>query len=113
MKMILIKTDNTYEVIERETMPHYQEYYGLIKCETFEAVILNHSTAFYINGEGKFSDKPNELATQYWHKHLSYESEDFLAGNALLHGFDADSGEDIGLRDDQIKDFEDFAKDMA
>ena len=82
MKYVLIKTDDTVEVVEISSDNFLDECYKLINCNFIEIATPNCGRSPYrvvLDDNGKFNDqKFNRLATVF------YSSPDILFGNVLV-----------------------------
>lgn len=99
-KGIIIKTDNTWEVVEYENDFRYLQKVvdGLI-----EFVEVGEGIDMVINDEGKLLDLDlNPLAT------ILYSCKDAIVGNVIVVGVDYSTGETISLNDEQIANLKRF-----
>lgn len=111
MKIILIKTDNTYQILELAVKPNFKDLQAYVNGN-IEHVNLKDNIGYYINEEGKFTDEPNILATAYWYECLDMTADDYIAGNVVIIGTD-EEGDNEGLTDIQVEEFESFNKNLT
>ena len=105
MKYVLIRTDNTVEIVEISSENFLDECYKLINCSFIEIATPNCGRSPFrvvLDDIGKFNDqKLNRLATAF------YSSPDILFGNVLVGraGFNEYGEYDfIGFDDEIAKD---------
>jgi len=114
MRGIIIKEDNTYEVVEKKKKFSLEEMQHIVDGY-IEGVMFIKGSTLYVNEEGKFSKGINKLATAFWGAKIyqmnNFVVEDFLAGDVLYIGEDGE-GEQVGLTDKQILEFLEFHKDL-
>ena len=82
MKYVLIRTDNSVEIVEISSENFLDECYKLINCSFIEIATTNCGCSLFrlvLDENGKFNDqKLNLLAT------LFYNSPDILFGNVII-----------------------------
>ena len=82
MKYVLVKTDNTVEIVEISTKDFLKKAHELINCSFIEIATPNCGRSPFrivLDDEGKFNgQKFNKLAT------IFYNTPDMLFGNILI-----------------------------
>ena len=114
MKYVLIKTDNTVEIVDIEHDNFLNKCYELIKCNFIEITTPNFGCSQFrivLDDMCKLNDQPfNRLATVF------YASNDILFGNVIIGtaGLNEYGEYDfIGLEEEEairLKDYLDFIK---
>lgn len=104
---------------ENQMFVQYHTDQGLILEELQKMVdgYIEHLTinsdrgfAYYINEEGKYTKSVNKFATLWWEYNLGiYNLDDYICGSAVFIGED-ENGDMRDLTDDEITEFEYFAK---
>lgn len=110
MKAIVIKENDSYEIIEMESCD-LDKLQSIVDgyIEWIDVDHNNHS-GYYINEEGKFSKEVNNLATKWWHWNLLKFREtlggfnDFVSGDVVYTKID-ETGEECSLSDEEIEEF--------
>ena len=113
VKSIVIKQNDSYEVIEMESC-------DLDKLQSIvdgyiEWIDIDHSNSsgYYINEEGKFNKEMNNLATKWWHWNLLKVREsltgfnDYISGDVVYTKLD-ETGAECSLSDEEIEEFKLF-----
>lgn len=114
MRSILIKQNSEIEMIYTSTKMSLKELQEKVDGY-IEWITINpeNSTGYYVNEEGKFNKKMNELATKWWYWNLLKEVEtlkgvdDYISGDVIFIKMD-DEGEQCSLNDEDINEFEGF-----
>ena len=82
MKYVLVKTDNTVEIVEISTKDFLKKAHELINCSIIEIATPNCGRSPFrmvLDDEGKFNgQKYNKLAT------IFYNAPDMIFGNILI-----------------------------
>ena len=113
MKYILLKTDNTFEVVQIERENFLDDVYRMLDCSFIE--ICNpflENIRFCIDDSGKLTGKEvNLLATILYNVNKRLEFFDEIVGNVLIGIDDIDENEEhdfFGLSDIQIMNITDL-----
>ena len=108
-KAVIIRTDNSREVAEFEAGESYpllrDSVGGLIECVTLRD---KNFADLWLNEEGKLIDLPyNEVATLLWMD--LYGPTDVILGDVVITGAADDEGETLGLSDEEVQYFLNYA----
>lgn len=99
-KGLIIKTDNTHEVVEFEVGNSYNTLRdavgGYIEC-----VSINNEMDIWLNEEGKLNGLDlNIIATAFYQ--MRYKTSDFIVGNVIITGGADEEGDTLGLSDELL-----------
>lgn len=103
-KVLVIPVDLT-EPIRVETPTNWEAYQGLVGGWIESAPVDRDDLSLFINEEGKVNNLPrNPRADDLWRNLLPSGriSGDYIAGTAVVVGFDATTGDDVDVPDSLI-----------
>jgi hypothetical protein len=100
-KVISIRTDNTVEITEVESIEY--ETLSTAVNGMIELVSISEDIDMWLNEEGKLIGlEPNVIATMLFYK--AFSKFDLVMGNVIITGGSDDEGKTIGLSNESIID---------
>jgi hypothetical protein len=112
-KAVIIRTDDSREVVEFEAGESYpllrEAVGGFIECVTLRD---KNFADMWLNEEGKVIGLPfNAVATLLWAS--MYGFSDVMVGDVVITGSCDEEGETLGLSDEEVEFFMNYATDHA
>ncbi len=118
MKYILIRTDNTFEIVEIDKNNFLNEAYRLLDCYFIEIANPGISNIrFCIDDAGKLTDKKVNILATVLYNHSKIKYFDEIVGNVLI-GVDEEVNEFgehdfVGLSDNAAESFYSLLTDLS
>lgn len=101
MKALVIRTDNSKEVVEFTNETSYKTLSGAVGGYIECVYLHNRNLDLWINEEGKIIGLPvNPTATGFWME--MYGLTDMIMGDVIITGTADDEGYTTGLTDEEV-----------